>query len=79
MLSVILCNETVSNDSDVKNHEELSSVVMDYMDVFPEDLTNELVPKRTKEDFTIDLKEELKPINKGLFNMSHTELAEIRK
>ena len=62
MLSIILCNEPASNDSDVKNQEELSSVVMDYMGVFPEDLTRGLLPKRTEEDFSTDLKEDLKPI-----------------
>ena len=48
MFSVIRLNELVSNDSDVRNYEDVSSVLEDHMDVFPEDLPKGLPPKRTE-------------------------------
>ena len=78
MFSVILRNEPVTNDSDVKNHEDSSSVLIGYVNVFLEDLPKGLQPKRTAKGFQIDLKKEVKPIKNGLYRMSHTELGEIK-
>ena len=39
IFSVILQNEFGSNDSNEKNHEDISSVLIDYMDGFLDDLT----------------------------------------
>ena len=79
LFSVILRNKPVSNDSDVKNQEDISSVLDDNMDVFPEDLPKGLPPKRTETDFKIELKEDAKPVKKGLYRMSHSKLEETKK
>ena len=79
MFSVVLRNELDSKDSNVKNHENISSVLNEYLDVFPEDLPEGLPARRTETDFLIELREEIKTIRKGLYCMSSTELAEIKK
>ena len=42
MFSIVLRNESDSKNSNVKNREDISSVLNEYMDVFPEDLPKRL-------------------------------------
>ena len=70
MYSVILHNESDSKNSNVNNHEDISSVLNEYVDLFPEDLPKGLLPKRTETDFQIELKEDIKP-KKPLSHVKH--------
>ena len=79
MFSVLLRRENDNNSESVNRNAEFSAVLSEYTDVFPEELPKGHPPKRTNEDFEIGLKEGSKPIKKGLYRMSHTELAEIKK
>ena len=78
MFFVIMRNEPHSEISNVKNHEDISSVRNEYMDLFPEDIPKGL-PWKYRNWFQIELKEDVKPIKKGLYRISITELAEIKK
>ena len=78
MFSEIMRNESSSKNCNIKNHEEISSVLDEYMDVLPEDLPVGLL-KRTDTDFHIELKEDVKPTKKCFSRTSSTELVGIRK
>ena len=56
----------------------ITEVLSEYSEVFREHLPKWLPPNRTEEDFRIELKEGTKPISKGLYRMSHTEIDEIK-
>ncbi len=77
--SVLLRNDNDSYNARVKKNAEFSIVLSKYTDPFPGELPKGIPPKRTNEDFEIELKERAKPIKKGLYRMSHTEPAEIKK
>ena len=82
LFSIILHDESASigiSNIEVKTHEDISNVLHQYTDVFPEELPKGLPPKRTEDDFKIVLKEGAKPIKKGLYRMSHSELEETKK
>ncbi len=79
MFSVLLRNENGNNSDSVDRNAEFSAVLSEYTDIFPEELSKGLPPKRTNKDFEIELKEGPKPIKQGLYRMSHTELAKIKK
>ncbi len=79
MFSVLLRSENDNNSDNVNREAEFSAVLSEYTDVFPEEFPKDLLPRRTSEYFDIKLKEGAKPIEKGLYRMSHTELAEIKK
>ena len=49
------------------------------MGVFLEDLPKGLAPRRTETWFKVELKGDLKPVEKDLYRMSHSELAETKK
>lgn len=55
MFSVIVSNEPVSNDSDVKSREYISSVLKHYMDVFSEEVPKEPPPVIVERDLPIEL------------------------
>ena len=78
MFSVVM-HDVENNDKELKNHEDISRVLQEYIDVFPEELPKGLPPKRASEDFKIVLKQDAKPVKKGLYRMSRTELEETRK
>ena len=63
----------------MKNHEDISSVLDEYMGVFPEDLPKGLPPKIRETDLKIELNEDAKSVKNGLYRMSHSELAETEK
>ncbi len=79
LYSVLLRNENDNNSDNVNRDAEFSAVLSEYTGVFPEELPKDLPPRRTSEYFDIELKEGAKPIKKGLYRMSHVELAEIKK
>ncbi len=79
IFSVLLRNGNVNHSDCVNKNAEFSAILSENSDVFPEELPKEFPPKRTSEDFEIELKECAKPIKKGLYRMSHSELAAIKK
>ncbi len=78
MFVALLRNENGCSNERVNRNAEFSAVLSEYANVFPEDLSKILSPKRANEDFEIELKEEAKPVKKYLYRMSHTELAYIK-
>ena len=80
MHSVLLCNPVANNSQCSPARETgITAILSEYSDVFPEHLTRGLPPKRTDDDSRIELKEGTKPIKKGLYRMSQTELGEVKK
>ncbi len=79
IFSVLLRNENGNYSDSVNKSDEFSGVLSEYSDVFRKELPKGPPPKRSDEDFEIELKEGAKPIKKGLYRMSHTELAGIKK
>lgn len=63
----------------IKDHEDISKVLSKYTGEFPDQLSKGLPPKQTEKDFQVELKEDAKPIKKGLCRMSHTEFEETKK
>ena len=59
-------------------HPAIESLLAKYADVFPEELPKGLPPQRPQGDFQIELKEGSKPVKKGLYRMSLTELEETK-
>ncbi len=79
IFSVLLRNENLNYSNCVNKNAWFSTVLWEYSDVSPEELPKELPPKRTNEDFEIELKKGAKSIRKGLYRLSHSELDEIKK
>lgn len=77
MFSVLLRSST--SEPEVKNHGEISKILSEYTDVFPDELPKGLPPQRIQGDFRIELKEDAKPVKKGLYRMSHTEIEETKR
>ena len=69
----------VRGDTKGRRHPDIEALLSKYMDVFPEELPEGLPPKRPQGDFQIELKEDSKPVKKGLYRMSPTELEETKK
>lgn len=63
MFSVILHNQ--GSRKNVKNDEDISNLLSEYIDIFPDQLPRGIPPKRTEGDFQIELKEYAKPIKNG--------------
>ncbi len=76
---VLLRNENDNYSGIVNKNPEFWAGLSEYAIVFPEELPKKLPPKRTNEEFQIELKEGAKPIKEGQYRMSHSELAEIKK
>ena len=66
------------DDSTNKQHPDVEVLLTKYKDVFPDELPDGLPPKRPQGDFKIELKEGSKPIKRGLYRMSLTELEETK-
>lgn len=78
--SVLLWNNINDNKTGYSiQNTEITAGLYEYPDVLPEQLSRGLLPKRTVEEFQIQLKERAKPIKKGIYRMSHTELDETKK
>lgn len=63
MLSVIIQDNRVERKG--QNNKDLSEVLFNRKDLFPEEPPKELFMKRTKTDFPIGLEEDVRPIKKG--------------
>ncbi len=62
-----------------KPHPSIEALLGKYKDVFPEELPKGLPPHRPQGDFKIELKDGSKPMKKGLYRMSLTELEETKR
>ena len=61
-----------------KRHPDIEKLLARFRDVFPDELPKGLPPSRVPGDFKIELKEDSKPVKKGLYRMSATELEETK-
>ena len=61
-----------------KQHPDIEKLLLKYKDVFPNELPDGLPPKRPQGDFRIELKEDSKPVKRGLYRMSIAELEETK-
>ena len=59
-------------------HRDISSLIHEYHDVFPEKLPNGLPPSRGKK-FSIELITDARPQSRGIYRMPQPELEEVRK
>ena len=57
MFAFLLRNENDNYSDSVNKNAEISAVLSEYTDVFPDELPKGLLPKRTNEDFRIEFKE----------------------
>ena len=72
--------QEVRNNLDKKKyHPGIKALLEKYKDVFPDELPKGLPPKRSQGDFRIELKDDSKPVKKGLYRMSLSELEETKK
>ena len=60
-------------------HKDITKLIGDFKDVFPEALPKGLPPSRIKGDFRIKLKEGSQPVKRKLYRMSQSELEELKE
>ena len=70
------------NSADFENanprNPEISKILDECKDFFPDYLPKGLPPERAGGDFKIELKDDSKPVEKGLYRMSQAELEETK-
>ncbi len=79
IFSVLLRNEIDSYSDSVNKNSKVSAVLSEYSDVFHDELPKGLHPKRTDEEFEVELKKGANPIKESSNRMSHTQFAKIKK
>ena len=70
--------KTPAQPIDLAMHNNISSLIHEYHDVFPGKLPNGLLPSRGK-DFSIELMPDANPLSRGIYHMSQPELEEVQK
>ena len=77
-LYAVYVRELKVQDKGDQHHRDISKILSEYKDVFPDELPKGLPPERSGGDFKIELKDGSKPAKRGLYRMSQAELEETK-